>query len=99
MTITEEDKKGMQPYIKEFLATYPKMAEGIAREFTVSRDSAIVHRIVSSYKLADPNIAVPTLMNMYPKVAEVNHKLLLMPFAMKFITSTNTPYDEQAFKK
>ncbi len=98
MTITENDKKGMQPYINEFLANYPKMAEGMAREFTVSKDSAIVHRIVDSYKQADPTIAVPTLMNLYPKAADAKNKLLLMPFAMKFIMCTSTPYDEQAFK-
>lgn len=98
MTISEDDKKGMQPYIREFLANYPKMAEGMAREFTVSKDSAIVHRIVNSYKQADPAIAVPTLMNLYPKAADAKNKLLLMPFKMKFVMCTNTPYDEQALK-
>lgn len=99
MTITEEDKKRMQPYIEEFTANYPAMAESMARAFTVSRDSTVVHRIINSYKQADPNIAVPTLMNLYPKAAEAKNKLLLMPFTMKFIMCTNTPYDEGAFKK
>lgn len=98
MTITEENKKGMQPYIQEFLANYPKMAEDMARSFIVSKDSAIVQRIVNSYKEADPTIAVPTLMNLYPKAAEAKNKLRLMPFAMKFVMSTNTPYDEKALK-
>lgn len=98
MTITEENKKGMQPYIKEFMANYVAMAEGMARAFTVSTDSAVLHRIINSYKQADPNIAVPTLMNLYPKAAEARNKLLIMPFEMKFIMCTNTPYDEQAFK-
>lgn len=99
MTITEEGKKGMQPYIKEFLAHYPVMAEGMAREFTLSKDSAVVHRLVASYKEADPAIAVPTLMNLYPKAAEAKNKLMAMQFPMKFIMSTNTPYDEVAFRK
>lgn len=98
MTITEENKKGMQPYIQEFLANYPKMAEDMARSFIVSKDSAIVQRVVNSYKQADPTVAVPTLMNLYPKAAEAKHKLRLMPFAMKFVMSTNTPYDEKALK-
>jgi pimeloyl-ACP methyl ester carboxylesterase len=75
------------------------MAESMAREFTVSKDSAVVHRIVNSYKQADPNIAVPTFLNLYPKAAEAKNKLLLMPFTMKFIMCINTPYDEGAFKK
>lgn len=99
MTITEEDKKGMQPYIKEFMTHYPVMAEDMARSFILSKDSAIVHRIVNSYKQADPTIAVPTLMNLYPKAAEAKHKLQMVPFKMKFILCTNTPYDEQALKK
>lgn len=98
MTIAEGDEKGMQAYIQEFMANYPKMAEGMAREFTVSKDSAIVHRIVNSYRQANPAIAVPTLMNLYPKAADAKHKLPRMPFAMKFIMCTNTPYDEQALK-
>lgn len=98
MTISEDDKKGMQPYIQEFLANYPKMAEGMARSLIVSKDSAIVRRVVNSYKQADPSIAVPTLMNLYPKAAEAKHKLQRMPFPMKFIMSTNTPYDEKALK-
>ena len=99
MTITEEDKKGMQPYIKEFTAHYPKMAEDMARQFTLSKDSFIVHRIVNSYKSANPNIAIPTLMNLYPKAAEAKNKLQMISFKMKFIMCTNSPYDEQAFKK
>ena len=99
MTIPEENKKGMQPYIKEFMANYPAMAEGMARAFTVSKDSAVVHRIVNSYKQADPTIAVPTLMNLYPKAAAAKNKLPLMPFTMKFIMCTNTPYDEPAIRK
>lgn len=99
MTITEEDKKGMQPYIKEFMARYPVMAEGMAREFTLSKDSAVVHRLVHSYKEADPAIAVPTLMNLYPKAAAAKTKLPLLAFPMKFIMCTNTPYDETALKK
>lgn len=99
MIITEEAKKGMQPYIKSFLANYPVMAEGMARSFTVSKDSVVVHRIVKSYRQADPNIAVPILMNLYPKGAEAKKKLQQMPFKMKFIMCTNTPYDEQAIKK
>lgn len=98
MSITEDDKKGMQPYIQKFLRNYSEMAEGMARSLIVCKDSAIVQRVVSSYKQADPAIAVPTLMNLYPKAAEAKHKLLLMPFAMKFMMSTNTPYDEQALK-
>ena len=89
----------MQPYIKEFMDNYPAMAEGMARAFTVSKDSAVVHRIVNSYKQADPNIAVPTLMNLYPKAAAAKNKLPLMPFTMKFIMCTNTPYDEPAIRK
>lgn len=99
MTITEEDKKGMQPYIKEFMTYYSAMAEDMARQFTLSKDSAIVHRIVNSYKQADPNIAVPVLMNLYPKAAEAKNKLQMMSFKMKFIMCANTPYDEQALKK
>ncbi|NIJ54546.1 alpha/beta fold hydrolase [Dyadobacter arcticus] len=99
MTISKKDQDGMQPYIKEFLANYPKIAEKMAREFTVSKDSAIVHRLVNSYKYADPSIAVPSLMNLYPKAAKAKDRLLTMPFTMKFIMSTNTPYDENALKK
>jgi sigma-B regulation protein RsbQ len=99
MTITEEGRNGIQPYIKEFRTNYSAMAEGMAREFTVSKDSAVVHRIVNSYKQANPNIAVPALMNLYPKAAEAKNKLLVMPFTMKFIMCTNTPYDEQALKQ
>ncbi|QHT70854.1 alpha/beta hydrolase [Rhodocytophaga rosea] len=99
MIITEEDKKGMPPFITEFMANYPAMAESMARAFTVSKDSAVVHRIVNSYKQADPNIAVPTLMNLYPKAAEAKRKLQTLPFEMKFIMSTNTPYDEDSLKK
>lgn len=99
MIIKEEDKKGMQAYINEFMSRYPVMAEGMAREFILSKDSAILHRVVNSYKQADPNIAVPTLMNLYPKAAEAKKRLQTMLFKMKFIMCTNTPYDEQAFRK
>ncbi|MEO6285287.1 MAG: alpha/beta hydrolase [Dyadobacter sp.] len=99
MTITKKDRDGIQPYIKEFLSNYSKMAEGMAREFTVSKDSAIIDRLVNSYKNADPSIAVPSLMNLYPKAAEAKNKLPTMPFAMKFIMCTNTPYDEKALSK
>ncbi len=99
MTITEKDKKGMQPYIREFIAHYPVFAERMARESILSKDSATVQRIVNSYKQAEPNIAVPTLMNLYPKAAQAKNKLQIMSFKMKFIMCTNTPYDEQAFKK
>lgn len=98
-TVTDEDKKGIQPFIKNFMSNYPAMAEGMAREFTVSKDSAVVHRIVNSYKQADPNIAVPTIIYLYPKSIEAKYKLLMMPFEMKFIMCTNTPYDEEALKK
>lgn len=99
MTIMEEDKKGMQPYIKNFIKNYSGMAEGMAREFVLSKDSAIVHKIVDSYKNADPSIAVPTLMNLYPRAADVKNKLPRLSFPMKFIMSANTPYDEEAFRK
>ena len=98
MSIKEGDEKGLQAYSQEFMANYAKMAEGMARELTLSRDSSIVHRIVKSYRQADPRVAVPTLLNLYPKAAQAKHKLALMPFAMKFIMCTNTPYDEAALK-
>lgn len=88
----------MQPYIKEFMTPYPAMAEGMAREFTVSKDSVVVHRIVNSYKQTDPNIAVPTFLNLYPKAAEAKNKLLLMPFTMKFIMCIN-PLRRRSFQK
>ena len=97
--ISEEDKAGIQPYIRNFTANYPKMAEEMAREFIVSTDSAIVHRIVNSYKNADPAVAIPSLINVYPKSGDAKNMLLKMPFKMKFIMSTSTPYDEDAFKK
>lgn len=71
----------------------------MVRQFIQSKDSAIVHRIVKSYKKADPAIAVPTLMNLYPKAAEAKNKLARLPFAMKFIMFTSTPYDEPALKR
>ncbi len=98
MTLKEGDEKGIQAYSQEFIANYPSMAEAMARALTTSKDSTAVHRIVTSYRQANPSIAVQTLMNLYPKAAEAKHKLVLMPFAMKFIMCTNTPYDEQALK-
>lgn len=99
MAITEDGKKGMQPYIKEFTAKYPIIAEGMARELVLSKDSAIVHRIVNRYKKANPYIAVPALMNVYPRAADVKNKLPLLSFPLQFIMSSNTPYDEEAFRK
>ena len=98
MTISEEQRRGAQPYIKTFLAGYARMAEAMARAFLVSTDSTIVQRIVNQYRNADPGIAVPTLMNLFPKAADAKNKLLQIPFRMKFIMCTNTPYDEQALK-
>ncbi len=99
MTLKEGDEKGIQEYSQELLANYPKLAEGMAREMILSKDSTVIHRIVQSYRQADPRIAVPTLLNLYPKAAEAKQKLPLMPFVMKFIMSTNTPYDEAALKR
>lgn len=98
MTIQEGDEKGIQAYSQEFLANYPKMAEAMARDMIVSKDSTVIHRIVQSYRQADPRIAVPTLLNLYPKAADAKHKLPQIPFVMKFIMCTNTPYDEAALK-
>lgn len=97
-TIQEGDEKGIKAYSDEFMANYAKMAEAMAREMTVSKDSSIVHRIVKSYRQADPAIAVPTLLNLYPKAAQAKQQLARLPFAMKFIMCTNTPYDEAALK-
>jgi len=99
VTITKKDRQGIQPYIREFLSNYPKMAEAMAREFTVSKDSTIIQRLVNSYKNADPSIAVPSLINVYPKSEKAKEKLMIMPFEMKFIMSTITPYDENIFRK
>ncbi|WP_460935048.1 alpha/beta fold hydrolase [Spirosoma humi] len=98
MTIQEGDEVGIQKYSQEFMANYPKMAEAMAREMILSKDSTIVHRIVKSYRQADPRIAVPTLLNLYPKAADAKHKLRQLTFPMKFIMCTNTPYDEGALK-
>ena len=98
MTIQEGDEKGIQTYSQELMVNYPKMAEAMAREMIVSKDSTIVHRIVQSYRQADPKIAVPTLLNLYPKAAQAKDKLRQLPFMMKFIMCTNTPYDEAALK-
>ncbi|MBO0953073.1 alpha/beta fold hydrolase [Fibrella forsythiae] len=98
MTLKDGDEEGIQAYSREFMANYPKMAEAMARSMIVSRDSAVVHRIVTSYRQADPRIAVPTLLNLYPKAAAAKYKLQQMPFAMQFIMSTNSPYDETALK-
>ena len=99
MTISEEQRTGVQAYIKEFTANYQKMAEGMARENIRSKDSAIVHKIVNSYTAADPAIAVPTLMNLFPKAADAKNKLASLPFPMKFIMCLYSPYDGQALKK
>lgn len=98
MTIQQGDEEGIQKYSQEFMANYPKMAEGMARKMIVSNDSAVIHRIVQSYRQADPKIAVSTLMNLYPKAAQAKDKLRQLPFVMKFIMCTNTPYDEAALK-
>ncbi|QJD81670.1 alpha/beta fold hydrolase [Spirosoma rhododendri] len=98
MTIQEGDEKGIQAYGQEFMATYPKMAEAMAPDMILSKDSAVIQRIVQSYRQADPRIAVPTLLNLCPKAAAAKHKLGQMPFAMQFIMCTNTPCDEAALK-
>lgn len=101
MTVSVDDKKGVQPYIKAFMANYPARAEAMARSrsFILSTDSAVVNRIVSSYKQADPSVAVPTLMNLYPKAAKAKDVLPKIPFPMKLIMCTSSPYDEAALRK
>ncbi|MEO5562486.1 MAG: alpha/beta hydrolase, partial [Chitinophagaceae bacterium] len=99
MIISDEQRNGMQSYIKEFTANYPAIAEKMARENIKTKDSAIVHKIVNSYKNAAPEIAVPVLMNLFPKAAEAKNKLVNISFPMKFIMCSYSPYDEQAFKQ
>ena len=99
MTITEEQRSGIQPYMKEFMANYSTMAERMARENIITKDSGIVNRIVKDYKDAEPSIAVPTLLNLFPKAATAKNKLENLPFAMQFIMCSYTPYDEQALQK
>jgi len=101
MTVSADDKKGVQPYIREFMANYPARAEEMARSksFILSPDSAVVHRIVNSYRQADPSVAVPTLMNLYPKAAKAKEVLPTLPFPMRFIMCTSSPYDEAALRK
>ncbi len=98
MTIQEGDEKGIQAYSQELMANYPKMAEAMAREMIVSKDSTVIQRIVQSYRQANPRIAVPTLLNLYPKAATAKYKLGQLLFPMKFVMSTNTPYDAGALK-
>jgi len=98
-TITEQDKEGMQPYIKKFLNNYSTIAENMARSLILSKDTPVINKIVNSYKRASPDIAVASLMNVYPKSAEAKNKLFNLAFSMKFIMCTNTPYDEQALRQ
>jgi pimeloyl-ACP methyl ester carboxylesterase len=75
------------------------MAEGMARGHLRTTDSFVVARVVNSYTSARPNIAVPVLMNLFPKAAEAKHKLLQLPFPLQLIMCTYSPYDSAALKK
>jgi len=99
MTVSEEQKKGMQSYIRMFKGNYREMAEGMARGNLRTRDSAIVAGVVKSYTSAKPKIAVPILMNLFPKAVDAKNKLAVLPFPLKLIISTYSSYDSAALKK
>lgn len=98
MTVTGENIKGVQPYIKKFMANYTTMAKDIVNENIRTKDTAVSNRIMNDYTNADPGIAVPILMNLFPKAADAKNKLPKLQFPLRIIMCSYSPFDSTAFE-
>lgn len=99
MTVTEENITGVQPYIKKFMSNYTTMAKDMVKENIRSKDTAISNRIINDYITADPRIAVPVLMNLFPKAADAKNKLPELQFPLRIIMCSYSHFDSTAFAK
>jgi sigma-B regulation protein RsbQ len=99
MTVTEENIKGVQPYIKKFMTNYTAMAKEMAKENIRTNDTTISNRIITDYTNADPRIAVPVLMNLFPKAADAKNKLQRLQFPLRIIMCSYSPFDSTGFVK
>jgi sigma-B regulation protein RsbQ len=99
MTVTEENIKGVQPYIKKFMTNYTTMAEDMVKENIRTKDTAISNRIMNDYTNADPTIAVPILMNLFPKAADAKNRLQVLQFPLRIIMCSYSPFDSTGLTK
>jgi sigma-B regulation protein RsbQ len=97
--ITEDFVDGLKSELNKFKRNYPEMADEFARRNIRSDNRAVINRIVTDYKQADPKIALAIYKNMVPNHEQEKEQLKNLPFKIQIIVSDYAPVDEKALKK
>jgi sigma-B regulation protein RsbQ len=97
--ITEDFVDGMKEELNMFKKNYSEKADEVARKNLRTKNKAVINRIVSDYKRADPKIALAIYKSMIPNHQQEKEQLQRLPFKIQIIASDYAPIDEVALKK
>jgi len=99
--MNDEMRFQLSDVINAFEDDYVNTTEGFARQFLLQKTASedIKTLVISDYKNADPNIAIPVLKHTFPSFARIKEKLPQLHIPLQLISCTRGETNEETLKK